>query len=91
MALQLNYVTVDQGFECPEAYLVVQNCRPTVGSPQAVAQVEIYRSKQFRYDGRQPVIRYDLTYPFIPGDASMLAQAYNFLKTLPDFAKAVDA
>jgi hypothetical protein len=89
MAL-LNTVTLPNGIHLPTAYVKVHS----VSGSKELLQITIqgYMDQTTYADGKQAV--YSQYFSFTPSVASdaenFLAQAYTYLKTLPEFAAAID-
>jgi hypothetical protein len=84
MALKKSF-EVMQGLIVPDAYIRIQNVNIAHGE-QAGATIHIYVNNQ----AKEPVKVLCYGFQHSHGAGSAVAQAYNHIKTLPEFAGAGD-
>lgn len=87
MALKLSIPTSQVGASFPEAYAKISHYHGWTHS--VVIHVAIYASADARHIPAQPVDTRAHEMP-LPTDAPLLVAAYDFLKTLPEYASATD-
>lgn len=56
-----------------------------------IAKLESYRSRQHREFSFIPVIACDIDFPWSGSTGTLAAEAYTYIKTLPEWAGAADA
>jgi hypothetical protein len=90
MALQKS-ITTEQGFECPQAYIVIVNLHFQKGR-QTLASALSYKDKASRDAGNPPIgsaiIHFDMD--LSENAKNAVEQAYVALKALPEMAEAID-
>lgn len=87
MALQLEYTT-KHGFVCENAYLKINYLS---GLKDYSISVVIYKDAEARHSDKEIIGQeiYNFTYSFNSLD-NVIKQAYDYLKTLPEYINTVD-
>ena len=94
MAIIMAY-SDDYGNDYASAYIRIRQLiidNPDVGDKNATCMVDIYASKAKRTNGKRPFIT-NKSYNWIPAggiNTLVMADAYSYLKTLPEFSVATD-
>ncbi len=86
MALQLN-ITTPQGVPAPEAYAQITSFRGNKVTVMFVVDI-FFNAAVAVQDGIQPLQSLSYTVPYT--DGAGIAVLYTYLKTLPEFAGAID-
>lgn len=85
MALRVNKITkTAQGFEVPDAYCRVEDVK--VNKTAAYCVLRKYKDNT----GVAYFAEEGISYPYSLEGSNPIAQAYAYLKTLPEFENAVD-
>lgn len=88
MALKKDYV-LSNGLVVNGAYIKIDTCSSTKSS--ATARFGIYKDKEFAKKGQSICDQYHIFQPdYSDGAMNLWKQGYENLKTLPEFAEAVD-
>lgn len=100
MGLQINLTDTNLGIPCPEAYARITGALFDANTAMLELQVAFFTSQAARESGKTPFDRrmYRGRVGYAPGqididvelDAGFRAAVYAWLKTLPDFAGAID-
>lgn len=86
MALQVTFNDNEKGLSLTGAYAKVENFR---GDKDEVSfQVAVYVNEQARLDGKVGISSHVFTVPYV--DGMSIQTLYDYLKTLPEFAGAID-
>jgi hypothetical protein len=86
MALQLDYYSEDLGMNIPSSYAKIDAFS---GNATSVSfTVYFYTSQQARIDGKRTVGVFNFTIPY--SDGMSIGGIYTYMKTLAEFAGAVD-
>ena len=91
MALQIAILAEDTlvGTDCPESYVKVEFVRAF--KSDSLIWVNFYANGTARADMKQPVKQTEYTAPTASlVGANIIAASYEYLKTLPEFAGAID-
>ena len=86
MALQTTFTSEQNGLVVNGAYTRVQRFHGTKDTVRV--DVETFVSQQARLEGKQPIAfaNYEVSLP----SSDILPALYTYLKTLPEFANAID-
>lgn len=89
MALQKQLQT-DQGFDCPQAYLMIQEIFYLKNSSTS-GRLSIYKDKQARDDNKEPIYVFNFIFQYdITSNKNIIEQAYAAIKTLPEYSDCID-
>ena len=86
MALQNDFVDDNKGLTIANAYVKIGNFN---GNKDNVRfDIEVFVNSQARLAGKQPIGLFMFEIPY--QDSMSIASLYTYLKTLPEFANAID-
>lgn len=87
----INQITLESGLSIGQAYIRVQG----INGNKNIASInlEVFVSQEKRDEGKSPITYFNYTFvPMTEDNAPRWdKQAYEYLKTLPEFADAIDA
>lgn len=90
MAIKLPFET-GFGINLQDAYVKIENTNGNSVEQQLL--IFVYASETARFNGKSPIDKMSYTFSCSveEGSPNFIKQGYDYLKTLPEFAEAIDA
>jgi hypothetical protein len=85
--------TLPSGINLPEAYVRIESMdfQHSIGRPYIQSiNVTIHKDAQAKIDGMEPISYQSYQRPYDDSETSSIALVYLYLKSLPEFAGAID-